>query len=127
MARRSRLPAGRARTAYDPNCYLCPGNARVGGAQSGLLFDFRFRQRLRGLETGRGEGRLDIDGMGLMVAEAEPGECRVMCFSPRHDLTLATMGVDGIELVINAWVDQFRELGGLENISTCRFSRTAAP
>jgi UDPglucose--hexose-1-phosphate uridylyltransferase len=52
----------------------------------------------------------------LLVAEAEPGICRVICFSPRHDLTLATMSVDEIELVVRMWVAQFRELAELNDI-----------
>jgi UDPglucose--hexose-1-phosphate uridylyltransferase len=51
------------------------------------------------------------------VAYAEPGVCRVICFSPRHDLTLATMPEREIEMVVDTWAGQFRELGGLEGIS----------
>ena len=40
-----------------------------------------------------------------------------MCFSPRHDLTLATMGVDGIELVVRTWMEQFRQLGEIASIN----------
>jgi UDPglucose--hexose-1-phosphate uridylyltransferase len=55
--------------------------------------------------------------MGLIVAEGEPGVCRVICFSPRHDLTLATMPVPAIELVVETWTAQFRELGALDSIN----------
>ncbi len=61
--------------------------------------------------------RLDVDGKGLLVAQGEPGICRVICFSPRHDLTLATMGVDAIELVVRTWTEQFRELGEMPGIN----------
>ncbi len=109
---------GAPEPAYDPNCYLCPGNARVGGVRNpAYASTFVFDNDFAALKPNTARDRLDIDGMGLLVAEAEPGTCRVICFSPRHDLTLATMGVDGIELVVNTWVEQFRELGNLENIS----------
>jgi UDPglucose--hexose-1-phosphate uridylyltransferase len=52
----------------------------------------------------------------LIVAEGEPGICRVICFSPRHDLTLATMNPAEIEPVVQTWIDQFRELSSLESI-----------
>jgi UDPglucose--hexose-1-phosphate uridylyltransferase len=55
--------------------------------------------------------------MGLIVAESESGICRVICFSPRHDLTLATMPVEDIELVVATWMAQFRELGDNPNIN----------
>ncbi len=61
--------------------------------------------------------RVDIDSKSLLVAEAEPGLCRVICFSPRHDLTLATMPLNEIERVVETWVGQFRELGALEFIN----------
>src|SRR5215208_4986343 len=80
------------RPAYDPACYLCPGNARVGGErnppyQSTFVFENDFAA-LRPSPPGEDEPRLDHRDEGLMVAEAESGRCRVICFSPRHDLTL---------------------------------------
>jgi UDPglucose--hexose-1-phosphate uridylyltransferase len=103
--------------AYDPECYLCPGNIRAGGARNpAYLSTFAFDNDFAALKSDVAPGRLDVDGKGLIVAEAEPGACRVMCFSPRHDLTLGAMRVDEIELVIHAWVDEFRQLGARENI-----------
>ena len=51
------------------------------------------------------------------MAETEAGVCRVICFSPRHDLTLATMSPEAIEIVVHTWMGQFRELGGLDHIN----------
>jgi UDPglucose--hexose-1-phosphate uridylyltransferase len=104
--------------AYDPSCYLCPGNTRAGGVQNpGYSNTFVFDNDFAALKPETTPARLDVDGMGLLVAEAEPGICRVICFSPRHDLTLATMPVDEIELVVRTWMEQFRELGAREAIS----------
>ena len=104
--------------AYDPNCYLCPGNTRAGGVQNPAYSStFVFENDFAALKPLASSGRLDVDGMGLLVAESEPGICRVICFSPRHDLTLATIPLDQIELVVHTWAGQFRELGGLENIN----------
>jgi len=102
---------------YDPECYLCPGNTRAGGARNpGYSSTFVFDNDFAALKPDVGPGRVDVESKGLIVAEAEPGACRVMCFSPRHDLTLGAMRVDDIELVIKAWVDEFRQLGARENI-----------
>jgi UDPglucose--hexose-1-phosphate uridylyltransferase len=103
--------------AYDPTCYLCPGNTRAGGIQN-PAYDttFVFDNDFAALKPGTPRERLDVDYKGLLVAQGEPGICRVMCFSPRHDLTLATMGVDAIELVVRAWMEQFRELGEMPDI-----------
>ncbi len=103
---------------YDPNCYLCPGNTRAGGIHNPAYSStFVFGNDFAALKPLASPGRLDVDGMGLLVAESEPGICRVICFSPRHDLTLATMPLEQIELVVHTWAGQFRELGGLENIN----------
>jgi len=108
--------------SYDPTCYLCPGNARVGGIRNPpysntFVFDNDFAAlKPQPSHDPLALDRLDVDGKGLLVAEAESGICRVICFSPRHDLTLATMPLDAIEHVVRTWVGQFRELGGLDSI-----------
>ena len=104
--------------AYDPNCYLCPGNARAGGVRNPTYGStFVFDNDFAALKPNTDRTRLDTEQRGLIVAEGEPGICRVICFSPRHDLTLATMEVGEIEGVVQTWIDQFRELGGRKEIS----------
>jgi UDPglucose--hexose-1-phosphate uridylyltransferase len=102
---------------YDPNCYLCPGNARAGGVRNpAYASTFVFENDFAALRPHTARERLDVDCKGLLVAEGESGICRVMCFSPRHDLTLATMSVEEIEVVVHAWIEQFRELGEQQDI-----------
>jgi UDPglucose--hexose-1-phosphate uridylyltransferase len=100
---------------FDPNCYLCPGNARVGGVKNPtyegtFVFDNDFAA-LR-LDTPAGEVR---EGE-LLLARSEAGQCRVVCFSPRHDLTLARMGVDEIRAVVDTWCDEFSKLVSQPNV-----------
>jgi UDPglucose--hexose-1-phosphate uridylyltransferase len=103
---------------YDPNCYLCPGNARAGGIRNAKYeTTFVFTNDFAALKPDTPIEREDIDGAGLLIAEGEPGICRVICFSPRHDLTLATMTAQEIEVVVQTWMGQFRELGGLNSIN----------
>ena len=110
-------PAETAVPAYDPGCYLCPGNTRAAGRHNPAYNStFVFENDFAALKPNLTAERLGIEGNGLLVAEAEPGLCRVMCFSPRHDLTLSTMAPHEIELVVKAWMEQFRELGGMESI-----------
>ena len=104
-----------AALAYDPDCYLCPGNGRAGGARnpaytSTFVFENDFASLLPDTPAFRHEES------GLLVAASERGNCRVVCFSPRHDLTLARMPVSDIRPVIDAWVEQFAELGSLPHI-----------
>lgn len=104
--------------SYDPNCYLCPGNARAGGVRNpSYSATFVFDNDFAALKPNTPRERLDLEDRGLLVAEGEPGICRVICFSPRHDLTLATMSAEQIEPVVHAWIAQFRELGALKQFS----------
>jgi UDPglucose--hexose-1-phosphate uridylyltransferase len=103
---------------YDPACYLCPGNARAGGVHNPRYAGtFVFDNDFAALKPAGRDDRLDIGNRGLLVAEGEPGLCRVICFSPRHDLTLATMASEEIENVIHTWTAQFRELGEMPQIN----------
>jgi UDPglucose--hexose-1-phosphate uridylyltransferase len=113
----AQLPSAKE-PAYDPTCYLCPGNSRAGGIQNpNYASTFVFENDFAALKPQVIPSRLDVDNLGLLVAESEPGICRVICFSPRHDLTLATMPLDQIKLVVDTWAGQFRELGGLPAIN----------
>lgn len=103
---------------YDPNCYLCPGNARAGGVRNpAYSTTFVFENDFAALKPGISPGRVDLEDKGLIVAQAEPGLCKVICFSPRHDLTLATMSREQIEPVVKTWKEQFCELGSLDFIN----------
>ncbi len=78
---------------------------------------FVFDNDFAALKPAVRDDRMDIENRGLLVAEGEPGLCRVICFSPRHDLTLATMSPKDIEGVIHTWTAQFRELGAMPQIN----------
>jgi UDPglucose--hexose-1-phosphate uridylyltransferase len=99
---------------YEPSCYLCPGNGRAGGERNpAYAATFVFENDFAALKPGVAKEWIDVEGKGLLVAAGEPGLCRVMCFSPRHDLTLATMSVPDIEEVVRNWTDQFLALGDM--------------
>jgi UDPglucose--hexose-1-phosphate uridylyltransferase len=103
---------------YDPDCYLCPGNPRAGGVRNpAYRGTFVFDNDFAALKPQVTQERLDVQNKGLLVAQGEPGLCRVICFSPRHDLTLSTMRPEDIEEVIRTWVAQFRELGEMAEIN----------
>ena len=100
---------------YDPACYLCPGNARAGGEHT-PTYDgtFVFTNDYAALKPDA--PRLNEDTDGLLRAETERGICRVLCFSPRHDLTLATMDVPAIRSVVDVWAQQEAELAARPEI-----------
>ena len=105
-----------SRPAFDAGCYLCPGNARAGGernpAYSGpFVFQNDFSALLPDVPVDTG---IEHD---LLRSESESGICRVMCFSPRHDLTLPQMSVEDIRGVVDIWAAQYLELGAMEDIN----------
>lgn len=103
---------------YDPGCYLCPGNERAGGARNPkYTATFVFENDFAALKPEMRCVRQDESGRGLMLAESEAGICRVVCFSPRHDLTLARMTVREILDVVDVWADQYAEIGSLPYIN----------
>jgi len=98
--------------AHDPDCYLCPGNERAGGLRNPdytdtLVFPNDFSALTS--DTSDAPGR---DGRHpLLKTRAVRGCCRVVCFSPRHDLTLPEMKLPAIRRVIEAWAEQTALLG----------------
>ncbi|MHB8635164.1 MAG: UDP-glucose--hexose-1-phosphate uridylyltransferase [Fimbriimonadaceae bacterium] len=97
---------------YDPACYLCPGNTRAGGAKNDRYTEtFVFPNDYGALLPDAGAGDCIGDGGRLLQPESAYGECRVICYSPRHDLTLADMTVPEIEKVVDVWAHQIDDLG----------------
>ncbi len=109
--------AAPAELAYDPECYLCPGNVRAGGVHTDRYTStYVFENDFAALKLDSPRFLSDEQGKGLLVAQGESGVCQVICFSPRHDLTLAKMSVDEIRLVVDVWTEQVVELGSREDI-----------
>jgi len=105
------IEAGDARSQpdYDPECYLCPGNPRAGGARNpNYTSTFIFDNDFAALKPQTPQDRFERDG--LLIAESEPGICRVVCFSPKHNLTVANMEPCDLRKVVDAWVEQYGEL-----------------
>src|SRR6266496_733499 len=100
---------------YDPQCYMCPGNLRASGARTQTYHDvFVFDNDYPSLLPDTPQAGFKYGE--LLVAQAEPGICRVMCFSPRHDLTLARMSKREIDLVVDAWTDEYQKLSAEPSI-----------
>jgi UDPglucose--hexose-1-phosphate uridylyltransferase len=110
-------PAAESRLAYDPACYLCPGNARAGGKRNPrydgtFVFENDYAALLPDTPTAAQDER------SLLRAASERGLCRVICFTPRHDLTLPEMSPEEIRRVVEVWIEQSGALGALERIQS---------
>ena len=102
-----------AKIEYDADCYLCPGNTRVDGSinpvyEENFSFVNDFSALLKDSST------ITENENNLLVSEGIKGICKVLAFTPRHDLTLATMSQDAIETVVELWQKEFKELSATE-------------
>lgn len=97
------------RPAYDPSCYLCPGNKRSDGTLNPpYTAAYAFNNDFAALLNDTPAGTLNEDE--LLIAETQSGICRVICFSPRHDLTLPEMSKEDICGVIDLWQKEYQTL-----------------
>lgn len=109
------------RPAYDSTCYLCPGNKRAGDQQNPVykttfVFNNDFAALLPDVATESPQPH-PADTTRLLVAKPETGLCRVICFSPRHDLTLPEMAASDVRRVVDVWVEQYLNLGKKPHIN----------
>lgn len=104
------------RLQYDPECYLCPGNERAGGIKNPPYIEtFLFQNDFSALIKEASD--FEYNEKGLLKAKGEKGICKVVCFSPRHDLSLADMEVADIKKVIDVWSSEYSVLGEMKFIN----------
>jgi UDPglucose--hexose-1-phosphate uridylyltransferase len=108
--------ADERRKSYDPSCYLCPGNERANGEtnpeyKSTFVFTNDFSAMVPTVPEG------EYAHQNLLVAKSECGICRVVSFSPRHDLSLAELERQDIRNVIDVWAKEYEELGARPEIN----------
>ncbi|HEY2012746.1 MAG TPA: UDP-glucose--hexose-1-phosphate uridylyltransferase [Bryobacteraceae bacterium] len=117
---------GAVQPEYDPECYLCPGNPRAGGARNPQYTStFIFDNDFAALKPDTPLDRFERDG--LLVAVSEPGICRVVCFSPKHNLTIANMDPGDLRKVVDAWVEQYGDLGSRPEINYVQIFENRGP
>jgi UDPglucose--hexose-1-phosphate uridylyltransferase len=103
------VPAPDDLPAYDPSCYLCPGNPRANGERNpNYDSTFVFTNDFAALQPDSPVATFEND---LLRAESEPGTCLVMCFSPRHDLSMSRMNPAQARTVVDLWSTQSASLG----------------
>jgi UDPglucose--hexose-1-phosphate uridylyltransferase len=110
--------ANKPKQQYDPQCYLCPGNVRAERVRNPQYKEtFAFDNDYPALRPLVSE---DITGFAnpLFAAIPEVGVCRVLCFSPRHDLTLALMSLHEVRTVVDAWA---KETQAMERLDWIRY------
>lgn len=111
---------------YDPSCYLCPGNARAGGKRNPKYTEtFVFENDFAALKPDVPNG--ELREQDLLAARSEKGHCHVVCFSPRHDLTLARMSAGAIRKVVDTWCDEFSNLAKSPDVRAVQIFENRGP
>jgi UDPglucose--hexose-1-phosphate uridylyltransferase len=106
------------RAPHDPACYLCPGNERAGGERNpDYASTFVFDNDFAALRPRAGPPSPSAESDDLLVARPESGICRVVCFSPRHDLSLPDLPVSGVRAVVDLWTEEYLRLGAMPEIA----------
>lgn len=102
---------------HDPACYLCAGNTRVGGvvnpAYDGVWV---FENDFPALLAPDGEASPPVDN--ILIAEPETGVCRVICYTPDHSKTMASMTRAEITAVVEVWTAQWQELAARADLAS---------
>ncbi|KAJ1663620.1 galactose-1-phosphate uridyl transferase [Coemansia sp. RSA 1813] len=114
------------RPEYDPKCYLCPGNTRATGAQNDQYTStYVFTNDYAAVHSKQPEcspsALVQVAGDSskaseLFQVESTCGQCKVVCFSPRHDLTLPELPLDDICRIVHAWQDIYTDLSADHSI-----------
>lgn len=101
---------------YLPDCYLCPGNARVSGKRN-ESYDgvYVFDNDLPCVGTNAPQGL--TTPTGIYRNQPARGLARVVCYSPRHNSSLAELEPVETENLIAAWQTQYVELGNRAEIN----------
>jgi len=104
---------------YDPSCYLCPGNKRVGGKINPKYTNtFVFVNDHSALLPTTDENPSELsEGNDLFKTEKETGVCEVVCYSPGHNKTMMSMSSQELEKVIEAWKERFITIGSMQDIN----------
>lgn len=101
-------PSAPRQPAHDPECYLCPGNARAGGVRNpDYVGPYVFSNDFPPLT---GETAV-VSNDAIFVSTPARGEAKVLCFSPNHALTLPELSHEGVRAVVECWCEQSQALG----------------
>ncbi|HLA55032.1 MAG TPA: UDP-glucose--hexose-1-phosphate uridylyltransferase [Flavobacterium sp.] len=105
------------RPEYDPTCYLCPGSKRSNGEQNPEYTDcYTFENDFPALLQEEISPET-ANSSPLLQLKPERGINKVVCFTPKHNLTIPEMEITAIEKVVQTWADEYLELGNKDFIN----------
>lgn len=103
---------------HDPDCYLCPGVVRANGTQNPTYTSaFAFDNDFPSLSPDAPEQASDCSQSPLYRTAPTQGRCRVLCWSDRHDATLASLSAEEMFAVARLWQAEYRWLSQQPDIA----------
>ncbi|KAJ1883993.1 hypothetical protein LPJ71_009870, partial [Coemansia sp. S17] len=114
------------RPTYDPACFLCPGNKRATGAQNDCYTStYVFSNDYAAVHAEQPDCSTESLALvagenassDLFRVESTRGQCSVICFSPRHDVTLPELSLDEICQIIRTWQSMYANLSADPSIA----------
>jgi UDPglucose--hexose-1-phosphate uridylyltransferase len=93
---------------YDPNCYLCPGVTRASGIKNPEYSEpYAFTNDFASFSFDAPDVRKDSR---FETVRPVHGTCRVICYTPKHNLTLSQLSLQEVEAVVRLWKSEYESL-----------------
>lgn len=104
---------------YKTDCYLCPGNERAGGRARNPDYDgvYVFDNDFPCVGPDAPRELEPSVAPDILRNRPAAGKARVVCYSPKHNLTLAQLPVEQIAALLSVWQEQYRELAALPEVN----------
>jgi UDPglucose--hexose-1-phosphate uridylyltransferase len=101
---------------YVSDCYLCPGNRRVSGAHNARYSGVFVFDNDHPCVSPDAPPALAAPH-GIYQSRPARGVARVVCYTPRHDLSLAELDLESVVRLLQLWQEQYSELGARPDVS----------
>ncbi|MEP6619212.1 MAG: galactose-1-phosphate uridylyltransferase [bacterium] len=101
---------------YVTDCYLCPGNTRVSG-RSNPSYDAVYVFDNDHPCVSPAAPEVEPPASDIFRNRRANGIARVVCYTPRHDLTLAELPLENVLQLLRTWQSQYRELGARPEVN----------
>lgn len=94
---------------YDPTCYLCPGNSRIHGSANPNYNDVFIFENDHPV-VGMNAPEVNSSNDQLYKKGKAAGIAKVVCYDPRHNITLSQMKLEKVVKVFESFQDETKEL-----------------
>jgi UDPglucose--hexose-1-phosphate uridylyltransferase len=101
---------------HDTKCYLCPGNVRASGQQNQKYEHIMEFVNDFAAVLPPPSPIAPTAPHPLLRTQPVDGQCDVIAYHPRHDLTLARLSVEDVSRIVEGWIAIYKRRGMQEGI-----------